>query len=217
MPSAAIRSPGRTTTTSPTVERVGRRSRPPRRRGGRGRSGAVFEELLDRPLRALEGERFEALADQGDEDDLGGDEVFAQQGRRHAGDRQRDVGADPPFEQRRQGEVDDPAAADHRRRQRQRDPERPAVLPAPGREDQVEPEQEADHHRRRHQHPPLGVVVVLVVVMMADRHLGGVVFAMQRRMPLGVSSAGCATGVKLTRPEPRVKERPPGLDRDATR
>jgi hypothetical protein len=28
-------------------------------------------------------------------------------------------------------------------------------------------------------------MVVVVLVMMADRHLGGVVFAMQRRMPPG--------------------------------
>ena len=63
------------------------------------RSRPILQQLLDRPLRPPEGERLQTLAQQGDEDDLGGHEVFAGQAGRHAGDRQRDVGADPPLQE----------------------------------------------------------------------------------------------------------------------
>ena len=44
----------------------------------------------------LEGDRFQALADHADEDDLGGDERFADEDGGHAGDGQGQVGADRP-------------------------------------------------------------------------------------------------------------------------
>ena len=68
-----------------------------------------IEQLADRALGTLEGERLQALADEGDEHDLGGDEIFAQAGRRDARDRQGDVGADRTFEQGRQGAGRPPA------------------------------------------------------------------------------------------------------------
>ena len=108
------------------------------------------EQLADRALGSLEGERFQAFADQGDEDDLGRDEVLAQASRRDAGDRQGDVGADRPLEQRRQREVDHPPAADHRRQQGQRDAERPLPGTPKRRQHQVGHEQQADHRRHGH-------------------------------------------------------------------
>ena len=115
MPSAAIRSPGRTTTTSPTLSASAATSTSSPSRSTRAVLGRYSSSFWIARWRRSKRERFEAFADQGDEDDLGGDEVFAEQARRDAGDRQRDVGADPPFEQRRQGEVDHPPAADDRR------------------------------------------------------------------------------------------------------
>ena len=85
---------------------------------------------------------------------------------RHARDRERDVGPDPPFKEGRKREVYDPTAADHCCQERERDPERPAIRKRPpGPERQVEPEQHSYNHRRRHQGPELSRVVVFVVVV----------------------------------------------------
>ncbi len=73
---------------------------------------AVFEEGLDGLLGSAEGEGFEAFAEEGDEDDLGGHEILAQQAGGDAGDGQSDIGANAALEEGGDGEVDDPSAAD---------------------------------------------------------------------------------------------------------
>ncbi len=97
----------------PTIPEHGRRPR------------AKLQQLLDGPLRPFEGERLQAFPEEGDKDDLGRHEVFAQQARRDASDRQGDIGPDPPLQQGRDCQIDHPTAADHRRQQRERHAERP--------------------------------------------------------------------------------------------
>ena len=164
MPSTLIRSPGRTTTRSPDGDLFGRDLdlgvAPDHARGPR----IEVEQLADGALGSLERERFQALADQGDEDDLGGDEILAQASRRDAGDRQGDVGADRSFEQGGQGEIDHAPAADHRGRQGQRHAERPLPRAAEGRQHHVRQQQQPDHGRHRPEPPPLGIGIMIVIV-----------------------------------------------------
>ena len=164
VPSTLIRSPGRTTTRSPTRQFLGRDLDLGIDREPPGRSGIDVQQRPDRAAGAVEAEGLETFAQQGDEDDLGRDEILAQAGGRDAGDRQRDVGADGPSKSRQNREIDDAPPADHRRDQGQRDAERPLPRTPDGAEDQVGDEQCADHDRDRHEHPALGVQVVIVVM-----------------------------------------------------
>ena len=71
--------------------------------------------------RPREGDRFEHLAHQGDEDDLGRHERLADHQCGQARLRQGDVRPDPPVGQGLDRAVDDPDPPQHRRDQRQRD------------------------------------------------------------------------------------------------
>ena len=74
----------------------------------------------ERPLGALEGEGFQALAQKRNEDDLGRDEILPQPGGCHAGDCQGDIRPDRALKEGNECQVDDTPTADQRGDQRQR-------------------------------------------------------------------------------------------------
>ena len=118
-----------TTTRSPTLE-VGDEdalflavAQPPAAARADGDDGA------DGPLGALEGEVFEAFAEQADEDDLGGDQRPTGEDGGDAGDGEGQVGADAALEKGVEGAVKDAGAAEDG-----------------GDEGETEPEAEQAHH-----------------------------------------------------------------------
>jgi hypothetical protein len=118
-----------------------------------------------RSLRSLECQRFQALAQECDEDHFCRDEVLTQTGGRHAGDRQGDVGADRAREERSQSQINNAPAANQRGDQGQRHAEWPLPGALQGPEHDVSTQQRSDHDRQHHQGPALGIRVVVMVVM----------------------------------------------------
>ena len=129
-PSAAIRSPGRTSSTSPGAT-ASTGPRFPGRPGADGPSAADTPGASGLPLRPIDGQGFQALAHQSDEDDLRSHEVLSGQPGRNTGHRQRDIGADPSFKQGQKCKIDDPPPADERRNQRQANAEGPVPRSLP--------------------------------------------------------------------------------------
>ena len=155
------------------------------------RSRPILQQLLDRPLRPLEGQGLEALAQEGDEDDLRGHEVFSGQTGRHTGDGQRDVGADPSFQESQESEIDDPPAADERRDKGQANPEGAGVRFASQKIQQnIATEQGADDHGGQNQGATFGFTIGTAVrlVGLAGRHRLRVVFSVHGRRILAASS-----------------------------
>ncbi len=156
-----------------------------------GRPGGLVEQAVDLALGPGEGDSFENLAYQGDEDDLRRHERLADDDRGHAGLSQRDVGADPAFGESLDRPVDDPDRAQDRRDPGQRDPQRcPQRLPTQPAEDQVAADQKAEDRRERIERARVVVVVLSVMLMVVVipvvsegvrpevMHVGRVVFAM---------------------------------------
>src|SRR5208282_285416 len=74
---------------------------------------ADFHQATNGPLRALERDAFETFSKHPDEDDLGGHERLAGQDGGDAGERQRQVGADAPFQETFERAVQDARSAQH--------------------------------------------------------------------------------------------------------
>ena len=127
-----------------------------------GGARGLVEQAVDRALGPFEGDRFEHLTDQGDEDDLGRDERLPDHQRGQARLRQRDVGADASLDERLDRPVDDPARSHDRRDPDERDPRGPGRWspPQPA-EDEVAADQDAEDRRQRVER----LVVVMVVVV----------------------------------------------------
>ena len=93
-PSAGTLPPGFTTTLSPTCSSVVKTRTSWPSRSTQQRRGNSSASLRERALGAVEGERFQALAEQADEHDLGGDQRLADQDGGDGGDGDGQVGAD---------------------------------------------------------------------------------------------------------------------------
>ena len=78
--------------------------------------GTQFQDPLEFPVRAGVGQTFQRLADHRDQHDLGGHPVFPQHQCGHQRYGQRQVRPNVAFQQSRQRVVDDPCAAQQRRR-----------------------------------------------------------------------------------------------------
>ena len=120
------------------------------------RAGRLVDKAPKRPLRPAERDRLQHLADQGDEDHLGGDERLPQHQGRDASLREREVGPDPPLDQGLERPVDDVNGPGQRRDHHRREPQRqpPADRPAHPIK-QIGPDQQPEERREGVEPPRL--------------------------------------------------------------
>ena len=114
-----------------------------------------LDDLADRPLGPVERERFQALAEHADEDDLGCDEPFLDEDRRQERDGDGEIGADLFVEQSVQREVDDAGPAENGRDHGESDAEAesgPQIARAELQERPASPIAEARQQVQREQH-----------------------------------------------------------------